>query len=93
MRRRLGIALVGMVVASLVLAGVLSIVLTSVADRRNDEAELREQTEALVDLFGEVTLVDAGGAAETRAERLRRLSHTLSTSLESPVRRATTPMG
>lgn len=67
-----------MVVASLVLTGIGAIVLTSVTDRRNTEAELREQTGALVGLFGEVTLADVEGGSETRGQRLERLSRTLS---------------
>ena len=78
MRRRLGIALIGLVVASLLLAGLGTILLVNVTDRRNDEQDLREQTAALRDLLAEVTLVDGGDAAETRLEQITRLSRTMS---------------
>lgn len=78
MRRRLGIALVGMVVASLVLAGLGTIVLASVTDRRNDESELREQTDALRGLFAEVTIIASPQDGESARERLQRLSRTMS---------------
>lgn len=78
MRRRIGIALIGLVTASLLLAGVGTIVLASVTDRQNTETELREQTDALRDLLAEVTLVDSGVGSETRAEQVVRLSRTMS---------------
>lgn len=78
MRRRLGIALIGLVTASLLLTGLGAILLTSVTDRRSDEDELREQTDALRDLFAEMTLVDSGNEAETRAQQVMRLSRTMS---------------
>lgn len=78
MRRRLRIALIGLVVASLLLAGLGAILLSNVTDRRNDEQVLREQTAVLRDLLAEVTLVDGGDAAETRLEQVTRLSRTMS---------------
>ncbi|MEZ5244351.1 MAG: HAMP domain-containing sensor histidine kinase [Acidimicrobiales bacterium] len=78
MRRRLGIALIGLVTASLLLAGLGAILLASVTDRQNDEADLREQTDALRGLLAEVTLVGSGSATETRLEQVRRLSTTMS---------------
>ena len=78
MRRRLGIALVGMVVASLMLAGLGTIVLASVTNRQTDEQELRDQTDALRALFSEVTVVGSSEDGQTRAERLQRLSRTMS---------------
>jgi two-component system sensor histidine kinase BaeS len=78
MRRRLGIALIGLVVTSLLLAGLGTIVLAGVTDRQNTEADLREQTDALRDLLAEVTLVGSLDEAETRAQQVRRLSRTMS---------------
>ncbi|MDG2027438.1 MAG: HAMP domain-containing sensor histidine kinase [Acidimicrobiales bacterium] len=71
MRRRLGIALVGMVTASLLLAGLGAIILTSVADRANDEEELREQTDAMRNLAREVTLERADSTENAAAQLLR----------------------
>ena len=53
MRRRLAIAIVGLVVAALFLAGIGTIVLASVADRQDAEQDLREQVEAIGDLLTE----------------------------------------
>jgi signal transduction histidine kinase len=78
MRRRLGIALVGMVITSLVLAGLGTIVLASVTNRQTDEQELRDQTDALRALFSEVTVIGSVEGEETRAERLQRLSRSMS---------------
>lgn len=78
MRRRLGVALVGMVVASLLLAGLGTLVLSSVADRQNDEAELREQTDALRGLFSELTVIGSAQEGENARTRLQRLSRTMS---------------
>lgn len=78
MRRRIGLALVGMVVASLLLAGLGTLLLAGVNDRENNETELREQTDALRDLLAEVTLVGNPDAAETRLQQLRRLSASMS---------------
>jgi signal transduction histidine kinase len=78
MRRRLGIALIGMVITSLVLAGLGTIVLASVTNRQTDEQELRDQTDALRALFSEVTVIGSADGGETRAERLQRLSRSMS---------------
>jgi signal transduction histidine kinase len=78
MRRRIGFSLIGMVAASLILAGLGTIVLASVTDRQSEEEELREQTDALRELFGEVTLVANPVDGETRTQRLARLSQTMS---------------
>jgi two-component system OmpR family sensor kinase len=78
MRRRIGIALIGLVAASLLLAGLGAIFLASVTDRQSDEEELREQTDALRDLLAEVTLVDAQNSTETRVQQVTRLSRTMS---------------
>ncbi len=78
MRRRIGFALIGLVTASLLLAGLGTIVLASVTDRQSDEDELREQTDALRELLAEVTLVDGQNTVETRAQQVMRLSRTMS---------------
>ena len=78
MRRRLGIAIVGMVIASLMLAGLGTIVLASVTNRQTDEQELRDQTDALRALFSELTVVGSSESGQTRAERLQRLSRSMS---------------
>lgn len=77
MRRRIGIALIGMVAASLVLAGLGAIILASVTDRANDEDELREQTDAMRDLAREITLVQNDSSTENTERQLLRLSNTL----------------
>ncbi|GJM37516.1 MAG: hypothetical protein DHS20C19_08830 [Acidimicrobiales bacterium] len=78
MRRRIGISLIGMVIASLVLAGLGTIILASVTDRANDEEELREQTDAMRDLFAEITLATSPNAEESRTQQLIRLSRSMS---------------
>lgn len=77
MRRRIGIALVGIVVASLALAGVGAILLASVADRADDEKDLREQTDALRGVFSELTL-SRSTDGETQRQQLERFSATMS---------------
>lgn len=77
MRRRIGIALVGMVIASLVLAGLGAIVLATITDRANDEEDLREQTDAMRDLAREITLVQNENSTENTQRQLLRLSNTL----------------
>ena len=61
MRRRLAIAIVGLVVAALFLAGIGTIVLASVADRQDAEDDLREQVEAIGDLLTELTFAPTPG--------------------------------
>ena len=75
MRRRLAIAIVGLVVAALFLAGVGTIVLTSVASRKDAEQDLREQVEAIGELLSELTIPrTASDNQETLRERLRRMA-------------------
>ena len=79
MTRRLGIAIVGMVVAALVLAGVGTLVLAAVIDREAAEQELIEQSEALSALLSELTFAapsDAGSG--TVRQRLRDVARTIS---------------
>jgi len=78
MRRRIGIALIGLVAGALVLAGLGTIILASVTDRQNDEQELREQADALRDLFAVVTIGDSDTPDATRVQQLVRLSRTMS---------------
>ena len=78
MARRIGIALVGMVVAALVLTGLGTILLASIGNRQASEDDVREQVETLASLFGELTIArDPGNDAETIRERLDRLTDTL----------------
>jgi len=78
MTRRLGMALIGMVIAALVLTGVGTIVLSNVSSRTSAEEALLSQTEALNDLISELSLPtnDLGGA--NLRIRLRRVSHAMS---------------
>ena len=57
MRRRLTAAIVGMVIAALVLTGVGTLTLAAVNDRADTENDLRAQVETLSDLFVELTIV------------------------------------
>lgn len=77
MTKRIGIALIGMVVAALVLAGAGTIVLASIGSKRSAEESLVEQAEALGDLLGELTIPSEGGGESVR-QRLRRVSETIS---------------
>jgi len=78
MRRRLAIAIVGLVVAALFLAGVGTIVLTSVASRKDAEQDLREQVEAIGELLSELTIPrTASDNQETLRERLRRMASSI----------------
>lgn len=65
MRRRLTIAIVGMVAAALVLTGIGTITLAAVNDRVDTEADLRAQVETLSDLLTELTI-----APSTRDDEL-----------------------
>jgi len=78
MTRRLGVALVGMVVAALVLAGVGTIVLASVGSRSAAEESLLSQAEALNGLVSELSISANGAEGETVRERLRNVSRTMS---------------
>ncbi len=78
MKRRLGVALVGMVVAALTLAGVGTIVLASVGSRQAAEKSLAEQADALNDLLAELTIPTNGGNDQPVRERLRRVSRSMS---------------
>ena len=78
MRRRLGIALVGMVVASLVLAGVGTLVLAAVGDRAATEEDLREQVEAFSALLEELSFAPSQDDAEPVRDRLQRIARTIS---------------
>ena len=77
MRRRLTIAIVGTVLVSLVVAGLGTILLASLNNRRATEDELRDQAEALAAIFEEVTLIGRPEDGETQRERLARLTQTL----------------
>lgn len=89
MRRRLAIAIVGLVVAALFFAGIGTILLASVADRQSAEDDLRGQVEAISDLLTELSFTpnrtanadDAGSsrnADETIRQRLQRVASTIS---------------
>lgn len=79
MRRRLAIAIVGLVVAALFLAGIGTIVLTNVTSRADAEHDLREQVEAIGGLLDELTLVRAARDNEaTLRERLRNMAASIS---------------
>lgn len=79
MRRRLAIAIVGLVVAALFLAGVGTIVLASVADREDAEEDLREQVEAIGGLLTELTF--APGPAEDEDETIRQRLQRVASSI------------
>ncbi len=78
MKRRLGVALVGMVVAALVLAGAGTIVLASVGSRQSAEQSLAEQADALNQLLAELTIPLSNGDNQPVRERLRRVSRSMS---------------
>ncbi len=78
MRRRLGIALIGMVVASLTLTGLGTIVLAAVGDRAATEDNLREQAEAFGSLLEELAFVPADAGAGNVRSRLERITRTIS---------------
>ena len=78
MRHRLGIALVGMVVAALTLTGVGTVVFASVADRRADEEQLREQTDAIGALVTEMTFAPSGDGNESVRQRIARVTRAMS---------------
>jgi signal transduction histidine kinase len=79
MTRRLGIAIVGMVIAALVLAGVGTLVLAAVIDREAAEQELIEQSEALSALLSELTFATPANAeGGTVRQRLRDVARTIS---------------
>jgi len=79
MTRRLGFAIVGMVIAALVLAGIGTLVLAAVGDREAAEKDLVEQSEALSALLSELTFAapndPEGGSVR---ERLRDVARTIS---------------
>jgi len=77
-KRRLGVALIGMVVAALLLAGLGTIVLARIGARDSAETSLVEQAEALNDLLTELTLPSNGPGDETVRERLHRVSRSIS---------------
>ncbi len=77
MTRRLTLALVGMVATTLVLVGVGTIALASVANRQAAEAELRNQVEALGTVLEEVTIATPDERSTVR-DRLRSFARTLS---------------
>jgi len=78
MKRRLGVALIGMVVAALTLAGVGTMVLANLGARDAAEASLVDQAEALNDLLSELTFPAAGNRDESVRERLHRVSTSIS---------------
>ncbi len=78
MTRRLGVAIIGMVVAALVLAGVGTIVLASVGSRTAAEKSLLSQTEALNGLISELSIPANGSEGASVRERLRNVSRTMS---------------
>lgn len=79
MRRRLALAIVGLVVAALFLAGIGTIVLASVADRQDAEDDLLEQVEAIGDLLTELSFAPTPGQEdETIRERLQRVASSIS---------------
>ncbi|MFQ5558100.1 MAG: ATP-binding protein, partial [Acidimicrobiales bacterium] len=77
MRRRITVAIVGTVIAALVVAGLGTILLASVTSRRAIESDLRDQATALASVFDEATLLRVA-EGETPRGRLARLSETLS---------------
>ncbi|MEM9466911.1 MAG: HAMP domain-containing sensor histidine kinase [Actinomycetota bacterium] len=79
MRRRLTVAIVGMVVSALVLTGLGTIVLAAVNDRADTEADLRAQVQTLSDVLSELTIAtrtDDDGA--TVRERLQAMAESIS---------------
>ena len=79
MTRRLGIAIVGMVIAALVLAGVGTLALAAVSDREAAEQELIEQSEALSALLRELTFTAPADAGRGNVrQRLRDVARTIS---------------
>ena len=79
MRRRLTIAIVGMVAAALILTGLGTITLAAVNDRADTEADLRAQVETLSDLFVELTIVPNTGDEELNVrERLQAMAESIS---------------
>lgn len=78
MRRRLAIAIIGLVVAALSLAGIGTIVLATAADRANAEADLRGQVESIGELLGELTFAPDRREEETLRERLQRVATSMS---------------
>ncbi|MEM9200046.1 MAG: HAMP domain-containing sensor histidine kinase [Actinomycetota bacterium] len=78
MRRRLTLAIVGMVVAALVLTGAGTIALAAINDRADTENDLRAQVETLSDLFLEVAIVPTGDDDTSPRERLQSLAESIS---------------
>ena len=79
MRRRLATAIVGLVVAALALAGLGTILLATLADREDAEADLRNQVESIGELLGELTFAPTGrDDDETLRQRLRRVAESMS---------------
>ncbi len=73
MRRRLTLAIVGMVIASLVLAGAGTTLLTAAGARQSTEENLREQAEAFSDIVTELFftgVTDQAGALRQRVQRV-----------------------
>ena len=79
MRRRLTIAIVGMVAAALILTGLGTITLAAVNDRADTEADLRAQVETFSDLFVELTIVPNTGDEELNVrQRLQAIAESIS---------------
>ncbi len=95
MRHRIGVALIGMVVTSLVLAGMGTIVLTAISDRAAAEDDLKEQVDAFGSLLEELTLAPTDDTGTLR-DRLERVTRTISVEGIGIVilpRNGTTPIG
>ncbi|MEM8706060.1 MAG: HAMP domain-containing sensor histidine kinase [Actinomycetota bacterium] len=79
MRRRLTVAIVGMVVAALLLTGAGTITLAAINDRADTEADLRDRVESLSELFVELTIAPrADESNQTIRERLQAVAESIS---------------
>ena len=78
MRRRLTLAIVGMVVAALLLTGAGTIALAAIGNRADAEQDLRDQVETLGDLFAELTIVPSRDGEATVRERLQAVAESIS---------------
>ena len=78
MRRRLTIAIVGTVIAALLLTGAGTIALAAVGNRADAEQDLRLQVETLGDLFAELTIVPSQDGEATVRERLQAVAESIS---------------
>lgn len=78
MRRRLTLAIVGMVVAALLLTGAGTIALAAIGNRTDAEQDLRAQVETLGDLFAELTIAPSRDGEAPVRERLQAVAESMS---------------